>query len=189
MDENGYRPPEAELRTFSTDAEAQQVVDEELATLTKRVEAIKAQQQQALNTTARTTSHDGHVTVKVDSTGVLTDLTLSRNAFAGTTPEKLARTVLATAQEAAASVRAQMRTAVDEIRDGDEEMSAAREGAQRVLGDLSLPDVPRTVIDPTGVRDPWADGADDRGPEPDPDPDTPFDEILADLGEHPREGA
>jgi DNA-binding protein YbaB len=182
----GGRQPDVALRTFATDAEAHQVVDEQLAALTRHVESIKAQHRQALQTAATATSRDGHVRVTVDSTGVPTELTLSQTALVDTTPEKLARTVLATAQQAAASVRASVRGAVDGIRGGDPEMVAARHGAQQLLGDLSLPEVPRTVTDPADGRDPWAG---DTPPAAAPDPDAPLDAEIADLGEPYREGA
>lgn len=181
----GESRPDVTLRTFATDAEAHQVVDEHLAALTRRVESIKAQRSQALQAIASATSRDGHVRVTVDATGVPTELTLSLTAFEDTTPEKLARTVLATAQQAAASVRASVRGAVDGIRDSDPDISVARQGAQRLLGDLSLPEVPRTVSDPPGVRDPWAE--DTRAPAA-ADPDAPFDEGIADLDGLPRDG-
>jgi hypothetical protein len=178
--------PGVRLRTYATDAEARQVVDEQLAALTRHVESIRSRHREALQAVGTATSRDGHVRVAVDSTGVLTELTLAQAALADTTPEKLARTVLATAQQAAASVRASVRGAVDGIRDADPELLAARHGAQHLLGDLDLPEVPRTATDPGESADPWAG---ETPPAAAPDPDAPLDAEIAGLGEPYREGA
>lgn len=178
------------LPAFASGAEAQQQVDDDMAALKQRVEAIRDQQRQAFSATAGATSRDGRVHVTVDATGVPRDMSFARNSFEGTTPEKLARTVLATVQQAATSARSTLAGSVDQLRAGDEEMSAARAGAQEMLGDLGAPAVPHTASDPTGGRDPWEEGRSENPDAPDEsDPDAPMDEQLARLIETPSQGA
>src|SRR4051812_41491306 len=89
-------------------AELRQQADGALAGLRVQMAAVKQAQQDALSSTGEATSRDGSVQAAVDATGVVTALKLSPNAFERTTPDKLAQTVVATIQAAAAKARAKV---------------------------------------------------------------------------------
>lgn len=84
---------------------------------------------QAVSATA--VSQDGSVRASVDSTGALTSLEFSPNAFERTTPEKLARLTTETVLQAVAKARAEV----------TEVLAPAQEGASVDLSEF-LPGVP-----------------------------------------------
>ena len=137
-------------------AELRQQADSALAGLRAQMAAVKQAQQEALSSTGEATSRDGSVQVSVDATGVVTALKLSPNAFERTTPDKLAQTVVATIQAAAAKARAKVSETLAPVRAQSANVLAAA-GKSNGLDatKLSTPEVPRTAADPTGQDDPW----------------------------------
>jgi DNA-binding protein YbaB len=145
-------------------AALQRQADDAMAALTDRVAAAKKVREQALAVSGEASSRDGTIRVVVDSTGVVTSLTLAPSVFERGTPERLGVAIVATVQEAAAKARAAMTAAMEPIRaDG----AAARAATAAVPGleelRFGVPEVPRTAVDPTGEQDPWR-------PEPEPAP-------------------
>lgn len=76
--------------------------------LTRQTAALRAAQARAARLTGRASSPDGLVTVTVNAAGVVTDVGFAASAFTRSTPEKLARSVAAAAQQAAAEARRQV---------------------------------------------------------------------------------
>ena len=151
------------VATCTRDAQAQ--VDAVVADLRARAAQLREQQASALSSSGSASSQDGTVRVVVDATGVVTALELTPSVFDRTTPEKLARTVVATAQAAAREARGQANAAWDSIRAPHSGvLAAAAKGAQRIgASTVSIPEVPSTEVDPTGDQDEWHEPA---GPEP-----------------------
>jgi DNA-binding protein YbaB len=137
-------------------AELRQQADGALAGLRAQMAAVKQAQQQALSSTGEATSRDGSVQVAVDATGVVTSLKLSPNAFERSTPDKLAQTVVATIQAAAAKARAKVSETMAPVRTQSANVLAAAGNAVGLdASKLSTPAVPQTATDPTGQDDPW----------------------------------
>lgn len=135
-------------------AELQQQADQAMKHLQERIAGVRAAQQQALGVTGEAASKDGAVRAVTDATGVVTSLTFSPSVFERTTPERLAQTVVATLQEAAARARGRMAEAMSELR-GDDTVKAAEQGATALgVPRLPVPEVPRTAVDPT-AQDNW----------------------------------
>jgi DNA-binding protein YbaB len=138
-------------------AELQQEADQAMAHLKSRIAGVREAQQQAMQATGEATSRDGVVRAVVDSTGVVTSLTLAPTAFDRGTPDRLAQTVVATIQSAAAQARGRMAAAMAAIRGEDSGLvsSAAKGAAALGIAPLPVPEVPRTAVDPTGQQDGW----------------------------------
>jgi DNA-binding protein YbaB len=137
-------------------AELRQQADGALAGLRAQMAAVKEAQQQALSSTGEATSKDGSVQVAVDATGVVTSLKLAPTAFERTTPDKLAQTVVATIQAAAAKARAKVAETMAPVRTQSANVLAAAGSAVGLdAGQLSTPAVPRTATDPGDQGDPW----------------------------------
>lgn len=137
-------------------AELRQQADQAMTALRERVAAAREVHQQAMSVTGEASSGDGRVRAVVDATGVVTALTFAPSALDVTSPEKLASTVVATIQKAAAQARAKVTETMAPIRAGS---SDARAGLAGIPGlrDLrfGVPDVPTTAADPTTGQDPW----------------------------------
>jgi DNA-binding protein YbaB len=137
-------------------AELRQQADGALAGLRAQMAAVKQAQQQALSSTGEATSKDGSVQVAVDATGVVTSLKFAPSAFERTTPDKLAQTVVATIQAAAAKARAKVSETMAPVRTQSANVLAAAGSAVGLdAGQLSTPAVPRTATDPSDQADPW----------------------------------
>lgn len=163
MSEPGSMPEGGVVNFAAIRKQADQVV----AQLHDRIEGIKAAQAKALTANGEAKSRDGSVRVVVDATGVVTQVEFARTVFERTTPEKLAQTIVATVQTAAATARAQMSEAWAPIREHDAaEMFGLEEDAARLGISMEVPQVPRTASDPTGQVDQWA-GEPAQQPEPD----------------------
>jgi len=140
-------------------AELRQQADGALAGLRAQMAAVKQAQQQALSSTGEATSKDGSVQVAVDATGVVTSLKFAPSAFERTTPDKLAQTVVATIQAAAAKARAKVSETMAPVRTQSANVLAAAGSAVGLdAGQLSTPSVPRTATDPGDQGDPWRQG-------------------------------
>lgn len=141
-------------------AQAQEQIDQMMAGLQAHTARIREQQSSAMSATGSARSQDGTVHAVVDATGVLTSLTIEPNAFDRTTPDKLARTVVATAQAAAAKARGQLAEGLEEMRGGENPglATAMAIGGQRLnLPRVGVPEVPRTEVDPTSDEaDQWS---------------------------------
>lgn len=129
-----------------------QEADRAMAVLTDRIAAAKQLQAQGAGGGADARSGDGRVQVVVDPTGVVTSLTFAPSVFDTTTPDRLASTVVATVQAAAAKARARAAEAMTSLK--------GTAGAQSRGLDFDVPAAPVTAADPTAVRDDWhAQGA------------------------------
>ncbi|GGP58934.1 YbaB/EbfC family nucleoid-associated protein [Saccharothrix coeruleofusca] len=107
-------------------------VDSLLSELRKKTAELHETAARAQAITASVTSPDGSVRASVDSTGALTALEFSPNAFQrGATPEKLARVTLETIQQAVAKSRTEL----------NDVLRPAQQGASVDLSEL-LPGVP-----------------------------------------------
>lgn len=133
--------------------------DKSMATLKAKVASVQQAQQQALQARGEATSQDGSVRAVVDATGVVTSLVFAPSVFDKSTPQRLAQTVVATIQSAAAQARGRMAAAMAPVRADDEGLTA--EAAEGLAGlgvpKLAVPEVPRTAADPT-ARDAWLNG-------------------------------
>lgn len=137
-------------------AELRQQADGALAGLRAQMAAVKEAQQQALSSTGEATSRDGSVQVAVDATGVVTSLKFALTAFDRTTPDKLAQTVVATIQAAAAKARAKVSETLAPVRTQSANVLAAAGSAVGIdARQLSTPEVPRTATDASEQADPW----------------------------------
>ncbi|MFI9381103.1 YbaB/EbfC family nucleoid-associated protein [Kutzneria sp. NPDC052558] len=137
-------------------AELRQQADGALAGLRAQMAAVKQAQQQALSSTGEATSKDGSVQAAVDATGVVTSLKFAPTAFERSTPDKLAQTVVATIQAAAAKARAKVSETLAPVRTQSANVLAAAGSAVGLdAGQLSTPAVPRTATDPGEQADQW----------------------------------
>jgi DNA-binding protein YbaB len=97
-------------------ATMRQQVESLLAGLDRQAAALKAAQARAAAVTSRASSADGLVTVTVDAAGVVTDVRFGPSAFTRNTPDKLARSVVAVTQQAAADARQQVEAVMAQFR-------------------------------------------------------------------------
>lgn len=146
----GESPP-----TGMTSRQAQEQVDQVLAELRARAERVREQRATALAVSASASSADGAVRATVEATGVVTALEFAPSVFDRTTPDKLARTVVATIQAAAAQSRGRLAETWESLRGNDSGvLDAAARGVERLgVPRLAVPEVPRTATDPTGQQD------------------------------------
>jgi DNA-binding protein YbaB len=128
-----------------------------MAELQERASHIRENQATALSATGEASSHDGTVRATVDATGVLTALNFTPSLFDRTTPDKLARTIVATTQAAASKARAQADQAWQSIRSDNSGLlaTAAKETGRWGVLAGGVPEVPNTATDPTGDEDSW----------------------------------
>lgn len=138
----------------------QEQIDSVVAELRSRAARIRESQAVALSATGEAASHDGTVRATVDATGVLTALNFTPSLFDRSTPDKLARTIVATVQAAAAQARGKAADAFQSLRsDGNGLLAtAARETERWGVPAGGVPEVPNTATDPTGEADPWQRG-------------------------------
>ncbi|MEV0678412.1 YbaB/EbfC family nucleoid-associated protein [Actinosynnema sp. NPDC050436] len=106
-------------------------VDTLLAELKTKTAQLRETQERVQAITATAVSKDGAVRASVDSTGALTSLEFSANAFERTTPDKLARLATETVLQAVARSRTEL----------NEVVAPAQQGASVDLSEL-LPGVP-----------------------------------------------
>jgi DNA-binding protein YbaB len=176
-------PTQDQHTAASSQAQAQ--IDAVLKELAERTAQVREQQASALSVTGRASSQDGTVRATVDATGVVTALDFASSVFDRSTPDKLARTVVATIQAAAAQARGEMSENLAAARAPQEGVLAAAAQGSRGLGiQVGVPEVPRTVTDPTGEQDGWQEpqpqvrendpyAAPPADPEPEPAPPAP----------------
>lgn len=134
----------------------QEQVDKVLVELQERAANIRENQATALAATGQATSQDGTVQATVDATGVLTALNFNQRLFERSTPDKLARTIVATVQAAARQARGQAGEAWQSFNSDNAGLlaTAARETGRWGIP-AGVPAVPNTATDPTGDQDPW----------------------------------
>ncbi|MBW4716077.1 YbaB/EbfC family nucleoid-associated protein [Saccharothrix obliqua] len=139
-------PDRAELE--ARNAAARERVDTLLAELRTRTAELRDVRERVRSITATAVSEDGAVRAAVDSTGALTSLEFSANAFERTTPAKLARLATETVLRAVAQAR-------DELSDV---ITPSQRGASVDLAEF-LPGVPTLadlVPEPPAVPGPPA---------------------------------
>ncbi len=135
----------------------QEQIESVVRELRSRAAKIRESQAAALTATGEAASHDGTVRATVDATGVLTALNVTPALFDRTTPDRLARTIVATVQAAAAQARARAADAFASLRAEDSGLlaTAARETERWGVPAGDVPEVPNTATDPTGDHEPW----------------------------------
>ncbi|WNV90766.1 YbaB/EbfC family nucleoid-associated protein [Umezawaea sp. Da 62-37] len=106
-------------------------VDSLMSELHRKTAEMREAQAKAMAITASATSRDGSVTARVDSSGALTSLEFSPNAFERSTPDKLARVATETVVEAIAKSRTEL----------NEVLTDAQQGSSIDLSEM-LPGVP-----------------------------------------------
>jgi DNA-binding protein YbaB len=106
-------------------------VDSLMSELHRKTAELREAQAKAMAITATAVSKDGRVKASVDSSGALTSLEFSPNAFERTTPDKLARV----ATETVIAAIAKSRTELNEV------LAPAQEGPSIDLSEM-LPGVP-----------------------------------------------
>ncbi|MET1075133.1 MAG: YbaB/EbfC family nucleoid-associated protein [Umezawaea sp.] len=106
-------------------------VDSLMSELHRKTAEMREAQAKAMAITASATSQDGSVTARVDSSGALTSLEFSPNAFERSTPDKLARV----ATETVIAAIAKSRTELNEV------LTDAQQGSSIDLSEM-LPGVP-----------------------------------------------
>jgi DNA-binding protein YbaB len=106
-------------------------VDSLMSELHRKTAELRETQAKAMAITATAVSKDGRVKASVDSSGALTSLEFSPNAFERTTPDKLARV----ATETVIAAIAKSRTELNEV------LAPAQEGPSIDLSEM-LPGVP-----------------------------------------------
>ncbi|MBB5954975.1 DNA-binding protein YbaB [Saccharothrix tamanrassetensis] len=106
-------------------------VDTLLAELKTKTAELRETQERVQAITASAVSKDGSVRASVDSTGALTSLEFSANAFERTTPDKLARLATETVLRAVAKARTEL----------NEVIAPAQQGGSIDLSEM-LPGVP-----------------------------------------------
>lgn len=124
--------------------------DSTMAQLKDRMASVREAQQEALQATGEASSQDGTVRAVVDSTGVVTALTIAPSVFERSTPERLAQTVVATIQRAAAQSRGKMSAAMAPTAPEEGLSAKAAEAlAEYGIPKVGVPEVPHTAVDPT----------------------------------------
>jgi DNA-binding protein YbaB len=137
-------------------------VGELLGDFEKRTAQLSEARQAAAALSAELTSPDGTVRVRLDSTGVLTQLHLSPTAFERTSPEALARAISDLVRQGTAQVRRQSADLMRPVTEGLPDLSDLVPGAPS-LSDM-LPGIP--ADDPSAGQgdaddealDTWLDG-------------------------------
>ncbi len=97
-------------------AAMRQQVNSLLDGLKRQTAALKSAQEQTVEMTGRATSADGLVTVTVNAAGIVTDVRFAPSAFDRSTPDKLARSVVAATQQAAVGVKQRVDAALAPVR-------------------------------------------------------------------------
>jgi DNA-binding protein YbaB len=105
----------------------------------RRAGALRTAQAQVAGVTGRAGSPDGLVTATVDAAGVVTDVRLAPSAFTRSTPDQLARSVVAATRQAAADARRQVETALAPVRAGLPDLPEVFPGAPSLKDLLSPP--------------------------------------------------
>ncbi len=143
---------------LSSSAWAQAQADGIVAQLREQAARLRERQTSALSGKGEASAKDGSVKAVVDASGVVTSLQFAPSVFERTTPDKLARTVVATIQAAATQARAQLTESLQSLREGDAGvLAAAAQGAERLgLPRVGVPAVPRTEEDQSGQPAAWS---------------------------------
>lgn len=108
--------PDRRAQLEARNAAMRQQVDTLLAGLDRQTAALRSAQEQVSEVTNRVTSADGLVTVTVNAAGILTDVQFAPSAFDRSTTDRLARSVVTVAQQAAATVQQQLDAVLAPVR-------------------------------------------------------------------------
>jgi DNA-binding protein YbaB len=158
-------PPSELGRQLSSTAWAQAQADGIVRELREQATKLAEMRSSALAGRGAASAQDGSVHAVVDASGVVLSLEFAPSVFERGTPDKLARTTVAVIQSAASKARAQVSDALRAARaDNTGLLGTAAQGAAALgLSPFDVPEVPRTVEDPTAALDEWA-----AVPEPEP---------------------
>jgi hypothetical protein len=129
---------------------AQVQADGMVERLREQAVALREQQTAAFAKQSEKRSQDGSVRVVVDASGAVLALEFAPTVF-HSTPDKLARTVLATIQAAAAKARGELNEALQATREENATTfaTAAQGAAGLGLPRMGVPEAPVTEQDPT----------------------------------------
>jgi DNA-binding protein YbaB len=105
-------PHDRRAQLEARNAAMRQQVNSLLAGLNRQFTALQEAQLQAAEVTGRATSADDLVTVTVNAVGIVTDVQFASSAFDRSTPDKLARSVVTVAQQAANAAQQQVEDAL-----------------------------------------------------------------------------
>ncbi|MGH3910253.1 MAG: YbaB/EbfC family nucleoid-associated protein, partial [Pseudonocardiaceae bacterium] len=107
--------------------------------LNRQTAALHTAQAQAAEVTGRATSADGLVTVTVNASGIVTDVEFAPSAFTRSTPDKLARSVVAVIQDAAAAAQQRVEAALAPVRANTPDLPGVFPGAPAIKDLLPKP--------------------------------------------------
>ncbi|MGH3998782.1 MAG: YbaB/EbfC family nucleoid-associated protein [Pseudonocardiaceae bacterium] len=111
-------PQDKRAQLEARNAAMRQQVDSLLDGLNRQIAALTSAQAKAGEVTGQATSADGLVTATVNAAGIVTDVQFAPSAFDRGTPDRLARSVVAVIQQAAADAQQEVDTVLAPIRGG-----------------------------------------------------------------------
>lgn len=132
-------PQDRRAQLEARNAAMRQQVDSLLDGLNRQTAALHTAQAQAAEVTGRATSADGLVTVTVNASGIVTDVEFAPSAFTRSTPDKLARSVVAVTQEAAAIAQQSVEAALAPVRANTPDLPDVFPGAPAIKDLLPKP--------------------------------------------------
>jgi DNA-binding protein YbaB len=109
-------PQDRRAQLEARNAAMRQQVNSLLTGLDRQTAALHSAQAQVAEVTSQATSADGLVTVTVNAAGIVTDVQFTPSAFDRSTPDKLARSVVAVTQQAAADAHQQVEAVLAPVR-------------------------------------------------------------------------
>jgi DNA-binding protein YbaB len=104
-EEVAMNPQDRRAQLEARNAAMRQQVSSLLAGLDRQTAALNSAQAQVAEVTSQATSTDSLVAVTVNAVGIVTDVQFAPSAFDRSTPDKLARSIVAVTQQAAADVQ------------------------------------------------------------------------------------
>jgi DNA-binding protein YbaB len=109
-------PQDRRAQLEARNAAMRQQVNSLLAGLDRQTAALHSAQAQVAEVTSQATSADRLVTVTVNAAGIVTGVQFAQSAFDRSTPDKLARSVLAVIQQTAANAQQQVEAVLARVR-------------------------------------------------------------------------
>lgn len=143
-------PQDRRVQLEARNAAMRQQVNSLLAGLDRQTAALHSAQAQVAEMTSQATSADGLVAVTVNAAGIVTDVKFTPSAFDRSTPDKLARSVVAVIQQAAADAQQKVEAVLAPVRGDLPDLPDVFPGAPSLQHLLSPPAAqrpPRTQDD------------------------------------------
>jgi DNA-binding protein YbaB len=132
-------PQDRRVQLEARNATMRQQVNSLLAGLDRQTAALHSAQAQVAEVTNQATSADGLVMVTVNAAGIVTDVEFAQSAFDRGTPDKLARSVLAVIQQAAADAQQKVEAVLAPVRGDLPDLPDVFPGAPSLQHVLSPP--------------------------------------------------